>query len=84
MRKTMALKSDKALLNEIVDSLVKKYKGEIAEARANILIYLNNPAGIGEHPDVLAAIDTQVQAMANGQEKLDALQKLQPRKYPTE
>ena len=80
----MALKSDKALLNEIVDSLVKKYKGEIAEARANILIYLNNPAGIGEHPDVLAAIDTQVQAMANGQEKLDALQKLQPRKYPTE
>ena len=69
---------------EIIDSLVKKYKGEIAEARANILIYLNNPAGIGEHPDVLAAIDTQVEAMANGQEKLDALQKLQPRKYPTE
>ena len=69
---------------EIIDSLVKKYKGEIAEARANILIYINNPAGIGEHPDVLAAIDTQVQAMANGQEKLDALQKLQPRKYPTE
>ena len=69
---------------EIIDSLVKKYKGEIAEARANILIYITNPAGIGEHPDVLAAIDTQVQAMANGQEKLDALQKLQPRKYPTE
>ena len=69
---------------EIIDSLVKKYKGEIAEARANILIYINNPAGIGEHPDVLVAIDTQVQAMANGQEKLDALQKLQPRKYPTE
>ena len=69
---------------EIIDSLVKKYKGEIAEARANILIYINNPAGIGEHPDVLAAIDTQVEAMANGQEKLDALQKLQPRKYPTE
>ena len=52
---------------EIIDSLVKKYKGEIAEARANILIYINNAAGIGEHPDVLAAIDTQVQAMANGQ-----------------
>ena len=66
---------------EIIDSLVKKYK---AEARANILIYINNPAGIGEHPDVLAAIDTQVQAMANGQEKLDALQKLHNRKYPTE
>ena len=78
------MESDKTLLNEIVDSIDKKYKGEIAEARANILIYLNNPAGIGEHPDVLAAIDTQVQAMANGQEKLDALQKLQPRKYPTE
>ena len=29
---------------------------EIAEAKANVDIYLHNPAGIGEHPDVLDAI----------------------------
>jgi hypothetical protein len=65
--------NNKQLTADIVDALVAKYRGEMAEAKANIKIYLENPVGIGEHPDVLAAIDTQIQAMANAQEKLDAL-----------
>ena len=58
---------------DIIDALRAKYRGEKAEARANINIYLDNPVGIGEHPDVLAAIDTQIQAMANAEEKLSIL-----------
>lgn len=65
--------NNKQLTADIVDALVAKYRGEMAEAKANIKIYLENPVGIGEHPDVLAAIDTQIQAMANAQEKLEAL-----------
>ena len=30
-------------------ALKLKYEGQIAEADANIEIYLKNPAGIGEH-----------------------------------
>ena len=45
---------------QIVNALVKKYEGEIAEAKANIEIYMNNPVGIGEHPDVIDAIHSQV------------------------
>ena len=45
---------------QIVKALIIKYEGEIAEAKANIEIYLHNPAGIGEHPDVLDAINSQI------------------------
>lgn len=52
------------------EALILKYEGEIAEANANIRVYLTNPVGIGEHPDVVGAIDTQIEAMAHAEEKL--------------
>jgi len=51
-------------------ALQKKYEGQIAEANANIEIYLKNPAGIGEHSDVLAEVDKQLELAASAQEKL--------------
>ena len=52
------------------DALIIKYEGEIAEANANIRVYLTNPVGIGEHPDIISAIDTQIESMAHAEEKL--------------
>jgi hypothetical protein len=52
------------------EALIIKYEGEIAEAKANISVYMKNPVGIGEHPDVVAAIDSQVEKMAHAEEKL--------------
>ena len=48
----------------IVKALELKYQGAIAEAKANIEIYLTNSVGIGEHPEILSAIDTQVEVIA--------------------
>ena len=45
-------------------SLKLQYESEIAKAKDNIEVYLSNPAGIGEHPDLAAAIDTQVEAVS--------------------
>jgi len=56
-------------------ALKLKYQGQIAEANANIEIYLKNPAGIGEHSDVLAEVDKQLELAASAQEKLDYLDK---------
>ena len=60
---------------QIVNALVKKYEGEIAEAKANIEIYMNNPVGIGEHPDVLDAINSQVLKIATAEENIQVLKK---------
>ena len=57
----------------LIDALKIKYEAQMAEAYANIQVYLNNPAGIGEHPDIIAAIDTQVEVYANAKEKLEVL-----------
>ena len=57
-------------------ALVAKYTGELAEANANIAVYLRNPSGIGEHPDIVAAINEQVEKGANAKEKLDFITSL--------
>ena len=57
----------------LIDALKAKYQANMAEANANIQVYLNNPAGIGEHPDIIAAIDTQVELYAAAKEKLEVL-----------
>tara|TARA_R100000329_G_scaffold102406_1_gene84302 strand:+ start:105 stop:299 length:195 start_codon:yes stop_codon:yes gene_type:complete len=57
----------------LIDALKAKYQADMAEANANIQVYLNNPAGIGEHPDIIAAIDTQVELYAAAKEKLEVL-----------
>ena len=54
----------------IINALRLKYKGVMAEAKKNIEIYLENPAGIGEHPEVLAAIDSELLKLAEARDKL--------------
>ena len=56
-------------------SLKLQYESEIAKAKDNIEVYLSNPAGIGEHPDLAAAIDTQVEVIAHAEDKLGVIMK---------
>ena len=56
-------------------SLKLQYESEIAKAKANIEVYLSNPAGIGEHPDLAAAIDSQVEVIEQAEDKLGVVNK---------
>ena len=73
---------------ELLEALEQQYRGNIASAKANVRVYLENPAGIGEHPDVVQALDTQITIIAENQEKLDTLNSrrynFSGRKYPVE
>ena len=53
----------------LIDALLAKYKGEMLEAQANIEVYLSNPVGIGEHPDIIAALDEQITLYTDANEK---------------
>lgn len=59
----------------ILDALKDKLKGELAVAKANVTVYLNSPVGIGEHPEVVQAIESQIEVIATAQEKLDIINK---------
>ena len=59
----------------MIDALRKMYEAEIAHAKANVEVYLNNPVGIGEHPDLVLAVDEQIDKMAHAEDKLEVLNK---------
>jgi hypothetical protein len=60
-------------MNTLLNALRQKLDGEVAVARANIEIYITNPVGIGEHPDIVAAIESQFDILANARDKLNAI-----------
>ena len=59
----------------IIDALRKKYEAEIVAAKANIDVYQKNPAGIGEHPDLVQAVDSEMVKLADAEDKLETLKK---------
>ena len=62
-------------MNYLLDALCKKLEGEIAVAHANIKTYERTSVGIGEHPELVQAIETQVEIIAHAEDKLNTIHK---------
>tara|TARA_B100000902_G_C27092917_1_gene804788 strand:+ start:242 stop:466 length:225 start_codon:yes stop_codon:yes gene_type:complete len=63
-----------ALDKQLRDALRLKYQGEIAAAKANINVYMKQSVGIGEHSDIIGAIDEQLNLLTQAEEKLQAVE----------
>jgi len=63
-------------MNFLLAALEKKLEGEVAMAKANIQVYMQNAVGIGEHPDVVEAVETQVAKIAEAEDKLGVIRSL--------
>ena len=59
----------------LLEALVKKLEGDIAVAKANIDVYKSNAAGIGEHPDIVEAMETQIAKIADANDKIETIRK---------
>jgi hypothetical protein len=62
------------ITEKMYEALTLRYRSEMAEAEATLLIYFNNPVGIGEHPQHLEEMDRFVDKMANAKGKLEMLE----------
>ena len=60
---------------EMLEALKALSVGSIKKAKMTIEVYLANPVGIGEHPDVLGAIQDQIDVIAKEQERIDTIEK---------
>jgi len=60
---------------QLREALILRYQGEVASAKANITVYMNSSVGIGEHPDIVGAIDEQLDKLTAAEEKLQAVEK---------
>ena len=61
------------LREDILKNQIVYYNGLIAKHQRNVEIYLNQPVGIGEHSDVMSAIETEITAIAQAHEKIEVI-----------
>jgi len=64
------------MMNEFLESLKLDYEAQIKKAEANIKVYMKYPAGIGEHPELDKAIDSQIKIIAEHEDKLSTVKRL--------
>jgi len=72
------------ITEKMYEALCLKYRSEMAEAEATLLIYFNNPVGIGEHPQHLEEMDKFVEKMTNAKDKLEMLEVIYKYNYKNE
>ena len=63
------------LRNEMLKTAIQHADGEIQLHKMNVEVYLTNPAGIGEHSDVMEAIQGELDKMASAHDRKEMLAK---------
>tara|TARA_B000000565_G_scaffold249110_2_gene220219 strand:- start:1151 stop:1354 length:204 start_codon:yes stop_codon:yes gene_type:complete len=58
---------------KLYQALESKYKAERDEALATLEVYFKNPAGIGEHPQIVEEMSKQLEKLANAEDCLESL-----------
>jgi len=50
-------------------------EGELERAKTNIMVYMNQSVGIGEHSDIIETIQKELDKMAQAHDRLEMLNK---------
>jgi hypothetical protein len=70
------MKGNVMILNRevMIEAIVDHAKGHIAKHRMNVEVYLANPVGVGEHPDIMDAIEKELEEIAKYHDILEVLE----------
>ena len=60
---------------QMIKALLPHAQGDIAKHRANVEIYLTNPVGIGEHSNIMEAIEEELNMIAKYEDQVEVIQK---------
>jgi hypothetical protein len=63
------------LKEQLVKAAQMHAEGELERAKTNIMVYMNNTTGIGEHPDIVEAIQGELDKMAAANDRIEMLNK---------
>ena len=58
---------------QLLNALLAHAQGEIAMHRANVEVYLTNPVGIGDHPDVTQAMQEELDKIARWHDQIEVI-----------
>ena len=59
--------------DKILEAIKKHAEGNVAKAKANVDIFLENPVGVATHGDVLETITSEVKKIADNEEVIKTL-----------
>ena len=66
-----------------IDALRHRYEAQKKSAKYTLTTYFQNPAAIGEHPDLLAEMDKALGSWEEANSKLEALDDITDDRYPS-
>ena len=61
--------------DQMIKALLAHAQGDIEKHKANVEIYLTNPAGIGEHSDIMDSVENELNMIAKYQDQIDVIQR---------
>ena len=60
---------------QLIKALLAHAQGDIQKHKMNVEVYLNNPVGIGEHSDIMEAIETELNMIAKYEDQVSVIKK---------
>lgn len=60
---------------KLIEAVKLHALGQIEKHKMNVEVYLTNPVGIGEHPDIMAAIESELDQISHYHDQLEVLEK---------
>jgi len=61
--------------DNMIEAIKNHAKGHIAKHAMNVEVFLKNSAGVGEHPDILEAIEKELNIIAEYHDQIEVLEK---------
>ena len=61
--------------NQIVSALLAHAQGDIQKHKMNVEVYLTSPVGIGEHSNVMEAIEEELNMIAKYEDQITVIKK---------
>lgn len=59
----------------LINAFKSHAQGHVDKHVANVEVYLQNPAGIGEHSDIIEAIEIEMKQIAEYDDQLEMMKK---------
>ena len=59
--------------DQLLNAVMSHAKGEISKHQANVEVYFHNAAGVGEHPDILEAIEKELNIISMYHDQIEML-----------
>ena len=61
--------------SQLIKALLSHAQGDLQKHLANVEIYLQNPAGVGEHSNVMEAIEHEINEAAKYQDQIAIIER---------